>query len=122
MAQRPAVLENFILKLIGVLEVESGLKPSTRGLTSDNLFNFLQNSQAVFDYEPYGPLRKIVHLFSADLKKVCQLSSWIPFSQGSSPSKKLKPAASCSVKNFPGRQACRRDLQNSSALGAWLSV
>jgi len=44
MAQRPAVLENFVFELLGVLQVESGLEPSKRGLTSDYLFNFLQDT------------------------------------------------------------------------------
>src|SRR5271156_5009289 len=41
MAQRPAVLVNLIFVFLGVLDVESGLKPSKRGLTSDCFFNFL---------------------------------------------------------------------------------
>jgi hypothetical protein len=39
MAKRPAVLENLIFELIGVLEVESGLEPSKRGLARDFPFN-----------------------------------------------------------------------------------
>jgi hypothetical protein len=35
MTERPAALENFIFELLGVLDVESGLKPSKRDLTSD---------------------------------------------------------------------------------------
>jgi hypothetical protein len=37
--KRPAVLENLIFELIGVLEVESGLEPSKRGLARDFPFN-----------------------------------------------------------------------------------
>jgi hypothetical protein len=33
MAQRPPVLEHLILDLIGVLRIQSGLKPSKRSLT-----------------------------------------------------------------------------------------
>jgi hypothetical protein len=66
MTQRPAVLENFIFELLGVLEVESGLRPSKRDLTSDYSFNFLQDFQAILYHELYSPLRQIVHLLSAD--------------------------------------------------------
>jgi hypothetical protein len=66
MAQRPAILENFIFVLLGVLDVESGLKPSKRGLTSDCFFNFLQDFQAILYHKLYRLLRKIIHLFSAD--------------------------------------------------------
>jgi hypothetical protein len=69
MAQRPAVLENLIFELIGVLEVESGLEPSKRGPTSDYLFNFLQDFEAILDHELYSPLREIIHLLSADPKE-----------------------------------------------------
>jgi hypothetical protein len=37
--KRQAVLENLIFELIGVLEVESGLEPSKRGLARDFPFN-----------------------------------------------------------------------------------
>jgi hypothetical protein len=66
MAQRPAVLENPVFELLGVLEVESGLEPSKRGLTSDYLFNFLQDFEAILDHELYSPLREVIHLLSAD--------------------------------------------------------
>jgi hypothetical protein len=66
MAQRPPELENLIFELLGVLEVESGLEPSKRGLTSDYLFNFLQDFEAILDYELYSALREIIHLLSAD--------------------------------------------------------
>ena len=66
MAQRPAVLENLIFELLGVLEVESGLEPSKRGLASDYLFNFLQDFQAILYHELYSLLREVVHLLSAD--------------------------------------------------------
>ncbi len=69
MAHRPAVLENLVFELVGVLEVESGLKPSTRGLTSDNLFNFLQDFQAILDHELYSPFRKVIHFLGADPEK-----------------------------------------------------
>jgi hypothetical protein len=39
---KPRASESF-----GVLDVESGLKPSKRGLTSDCFFNFLQDFQAI---------------------------------------------------------------------------
>jgi hypothetical protein len=58
MAQRPAELENFIFEFLGVLDVESGLKPSKRGrLTSDCFFNFLQGFQAILYHELYSLLR-----------------------------------------------------------------
>jgi hypothetical protein len=53
-------------ELLGVLEVESGLEPSTRGLTSDCFFNFLQDFQAILDHELYSPLREIIHFLGAD--------------------------------------------------------
>jgi hypothetical protein len=56
MAQRPAVLENLIFESFGVLDVESGLKPSKRGLTSDRFFNFLQDFQAIL-YPRFGGRR-----------------------------------------------------------------
>jgi hypothetical protein len=59
-------LEHLIFELLGVLEVESGLEPSKRGLTSDYLFNFLQDFQAIFYHKLYCPLREVVHLLSAD--------------------------------------------------------
>jgi hypothetical protein len=52
MAQRPAVLVHLIFVLLGVLEVESGLKPSERGLTSDFFLDFLQDFQAILYHEP----------------------------------------------------------------------
>jgi hypothetical protein len=66
MAQRPAELENLIFELLSVLDVESGLKPSKRGLTSYCFFNFLQDFQAGLYHELYSPLREVVHLLSAD--------------------------------------------------------
>src|ERR1700738_5655577 len=69
MVQRPAVLENFIFELLGVLDVESSLKPSTLGLTSDTPFNFLQDFQAILDHELYSLLRKVIHLLGADPEK-----------------------------------------------------
>src|SRR5271166_757679 len=66
MAQRPAVLEDLIFVFLGVLEVESGLKPSKRGLTSDCFFNFRQDFQTVLDHKLYCLLREIIHLLSAD--------------------------------------------------------
>src|SRR5580692_2874760 len=66
MAQRPAVLVHLIFVLLRVLEVESGLKPSKRGLTSDCFFNFLQDFQAILYHKLYSPLREVVHLLSAD--------------------------------------------------------
>ena len=66
MAQRPPVLVNLIFVLLGVLDVESGLKPSKRGLTSECFFNFLQDFQAILYHELYSPLRQIIHLLSAD--------------------------------------------------------
>ena len=60
MAQRPPELENLIFELLGVLEVESGLEPSKRGLTSDYLFNFLQDFHAILDHELYSPLGEII--------------------------------------------------------------
>ena len=65
MAQRPAVLDT-LFSLLGVLEVESGLKPSKRGLTSDFFFNFLQDFQAILYHELCSPLGEVVHLLSAD--------------------------------------------------------
>jgi hypothetical protein len=53
MAKRPAVLENLIFELIGVLEVESGLEPSKRGLARDFPFNLLQDFQAILYHELY---------------------------------------------------------------------
>ena len=66
MAQRPAELENLIFELLGVLNVESGLEPSKRGLTSDYLFNFLQDFHAILYHQLYSLLREIIHLLSAD--------------------------------------------------------
>ena len=66
MAQRPAVLENLIFVFLGVLDVESGLKPSERGLPSDCFFNFLQDFQAILYHKLYCLLREIIHLLSAD--------------------------------------------------------
>jgi hypothetical protein len=51
--KRPAVLENLIFELIGVLEVESGLEPSKRGLARDFPFNLLQDFQAILYHELY---------------------------------------------------------------------
>jgi len=65
MAQRPAVLENLIFELLGVLDVESGFKPSKRGSTSHCFFNFLQDFQAILYHKLYRPLREIVDLLSA---------------------------------------------------------
>src|SRR5271165_4981847 len=66
MAQRPAVLENLIFVFLGVLEAESGLKPSKRGLTSDCFFNFLEDFKAILYHKLYCLLREIIHLLSAD--------------------------------------------------------
>ena len=66
MAQGPAVLVNLIFVFLGVLDVESGLKPSKRGLTSDFFFNFLQDFQAILYHKLYCLLREIIHLLSAD--------------------------------------------------------
>ena len=66
MAQRPAKLENLIFVFLGVLGVESGLKPRNRGLTSDCSFNFLQDFQAILYHKLYCLLREIIHLLSAD--------------------------------------------------------
>jgi hypothetical protein len=66
MAQRPTVLENLIFELLGILGVESGLKPSQRGLTSDCFFNFLEDFQAILYHKLYCLLREIIHLLSAD--------------------------------------------------------
>jgi hypothetical protein len=51
--KRPAVPENLIFELIGVLEVESGLEPSKRGLARDFPFNLLQDFQAILYHELY---------------------------------------------------------------------
>src|SRR5271166_2251998 len=59
-------LENLIFELLGVLDVESGLKPSKRGLTSDCFFNFLQDFQAILYHKLYCLLREIIHLLGAD--------------------------------------------------------
>jgi|SRR5580704_8525980 hypothetical protein len=45
------------------------LLPSKRGPTSDYLFNFLQDFEAILDHELYSPLREIIHLLSADPKE-----------------------------------------------------
>jgi hypothetical protein len=66
MAQRPAVLVNLIFVFFGVLDVESGLKLSKRGLTSDCFFNFLQDFQAILYHKLYCLLREIIHFLSAD--------------------------------------------------------
>jgi hypothetical protein len=42
------------------------LLPSKRGPTSDYLFNFLQDFEAILDHELYSPLREVIHLLSAD--------------------------------------------------------
>ena len=63
-AQCPAVLEHLILVLLGVLGVESSLKPSKRRLTSDLFFNFLEDFQAVL-YELCCLLREVIHFLSA---------------------------------------------------------
>ena len=47
MARRPAVLVHLIFGLLGVLGVESDLKPSNRGLTWD----FCQEIQRLIDAE-----------------------------------------------------------------------
>jgi hypothetical protein len=85
MAQRPAVLENLVFEFLGVLDVESGLKPSKRGLTSDYLFNFLQDFEAILYHELYSPLRKIIHLLSADLEKGLEVE-FVETLQNSTPS------------------------------------
>src|ERR1700730_15721977 len=66
MAQRPSVLKNLIFELLGVLDVQGGLKSSKRGLTSDCFFNFLQDFQAILYHKLYCLLREIIHLLSAD--------------------------------------------------------
>ena len=48
------------------MDIEGGLKPSKRGLTSDCFFNFLQDFQAILYHKLYCLLRKIIHLFRAD--------------------------------------------------------
>ena len=53
-------------ELLRVLDVESGLKPSKRDLTSDYSFNFLEDFQAILYHKLYSPLREIIHLLSAD--------------------------------------------------------
>jgi hypothetical protein len=45
---------------------EGVFEPSKRNLSTDFFFALIQNSQTVFDHELYGPLRKVIHLFSAD--------------------------------------------------------
>ena len=66
MAQRRPLLVNLIFVLLGGLDVESGLKPSKRGLTSDCFFNFLQDFQAILYHKLYCLLRENIHLLSAD--------------------------------------------------------
>jgi hypothetical protein len=60
----PSGTGHLIFVLLGVLEVESGLKPSKRGLTSDFFFNFLQDFQAILYHELCSPLGEVVHLLS----------------------------------------------------------
>src|ERR1700724_2599716 len=60
------VLVNLIFVLLDVSDVESGLKPSKRGLTTDCFFNFLQDFQAILYNKLYCLLREIIHLLSAD--------------------------------------------------------
>jgi hypothetical protein len=47
MTQRPAVLEDLIFVLFGVLEVQSGLETGERGFSWDFRFDFFQNFEAV---------------------------------------------------------------------------
>src|SRR5271157_5924706 len=69
MTQRPAVLEDLIFVLFGVLEVESGLETSERGFSWDFRFDFFQNFEAVLYDVFYCLFREVVHLLSADPEK-----------------------------------------------------
>jgi hypothetical protein len=66
MTQRPIVLVDFVVALLVILSGKSVFEPSKRNLSMDFFCAFIQNSQTIFDYELYSPLRKIIHLFSAD--------------------------------------------------------
>jgi hypothetical protein len=94
MAQRPAVLENLIFELLGVLEVESGLEPGKRGLTSDYLFNFLQDFEAILYHELYSPLREVVHLLGADPEKSLPVDFMETLQPRLFPAKNSTPSAS----------------------------
>jgi hypothetical protein len=123
MAQRPAVLENLIFVLLGVLDVESGLKPSKRGLTSDCFFNFLQDFQAILYHELYSPLREVVHLLSADPEKGLPAELVETLEPGLFSFKEAKAGILLlGQKTPPERQGCRGDRQSSSAFGDWLLV
>src|SRR5260370_28788391 len=69
MTQRPAVLEDLIFVLFGVLEVENGLETCERSFSWDFRFDFLQNFEAVLYDVFYCLFREVVHLLSADSEK-----------------------------------------------------
>jgi hypothetical protein len=53
-------------RAVASLDIQSGLKPSKRGLISDCFFNFLQDFQAILYHKLHCLLGEVVHLFSAD--------------------------------------------------------
>ena len=69
-AQCPAVLEYLIFVLLGVLDVESSLKPTKRRLTSDLFFNFLEGFQAILYDELCCLLGEVIHFLSAHPEEV----------------------------------------------------
>ena len=66
MAQRPAVLENLIFVFLGVLGVESGLKPSKARPYLRLFFQLPRGPPGNTLSRALQPLREIIHLLSAD--------------------------------------------------------
>jgi hypothetical protein len=62
-------LIHFVVASFVILSGKSFFEPSKRNLSTDFFCAFIQNFQAVFDYEPCSLLRKIIHLFRADPKE-----------------------------------------------------
>jgi len=125
MAQRPAVLENLIFELLGVLDVEGGLKPSKPGLTSDCFFNFLEDFQAILYHEPYSLLTQIIHLLSADPEEGLPVEFAETLSARALFRRRIPPPQPPSdPKTLPAKGGCCGSRQNSSAFpdrsGSWI--
>jgi hypothetical protein len=66
MAQRPTVLVDLVVDLLGVPSVQHVLQPSNRLLTLDLCRNLLQDLQAILDHQLDRPHREVIHLLGFD--------------------------------------------------------
>ena len=94
MTQRPAVLEDLIFVLFGVLEVEGGLETGERGFSWDFRFDFFQNFEAVLYDVFYCLFREVIHLLGADPEKSLPVDFMETLQPRLFPAKNSTPSAS----------------------------